>query len=435
MLAKHPPESMMGRVKVSVVVPVWNGRKYLGPCLDAVLEQDMAGSEIIVVDDGSTDGSADFVAEYYPQVQLVRKEHNEGYAAACNLGMERAQGDVLVLLNQDTRVEEGWLRALAAAVEDESVGVAGCKILYPDGRLIQHAGGWIDWPLGLARHYGKGEPDEGQWDEPRRVEYVTGASFAFRRDVMDTVGRLDEGFRPGYYEDADYCLRVRAAGRDIVHEPRAALVHAESTSLSDRRAISSAYQRGRLRLVLKHVPPERLLAEFVPAEERYQPAAIRGGESASLRVAYLDAMQMVVPVLRQQWNVGGAVARRVVKALRHLYHLAWEEDWRKVEESAAAVGEPLPSRGAEQAAAAVPLFHEFEFRSNTPVVGPVLARLRSLWYSVAARWAVRYLAQQQDVYTRSLERRLMELVQENALLAEGIANLLIRLEAIEERDG
>jgi len=157
-----------GIVPASVIIPVWNGRRYLGPCLDALLAHSYPDLEIVAVDNASEDGSAEFLAERYPQVRLVRLDRNTGFAGACNVGLGAAHGDVLVLLNQDTQVQAGWLAALVAVLGQDRVGIAGCKILYPDGQTIQHAGGWIEWPLGLSHHWGRGERDFGQWNEPRR---------------------------------------------------------------------------------------------------------------------------------------------------------------------------------------------------------------------------------------------------------------------------
>lgn len=130
----------MSCADVSVIIPVWNGRPYLDACLDALLAQEPPGFEIILVDNASTDGSADYVADHYSQVQLIRNRDNRGFAGACNIGLKAASGRIFVLLNQDTRVYPGWLSVLCGALSNSRIGVAGCKCLYPDGETIQHAG-------------------------------------------------------------------------------------------------------------------------------------------------------------------------------------------------------------------------------------------------------------------------------------------------------
>jgi len=425
-------EERVSSQKASVIIPVWNGRRFLQNCLDALLAQEGVDFEVIVVDNASSDGSASLVAEKFPAVRLIRNKRNLGFAGGCNTGLKVAQGNILVLLNQDTIVRPNWLRVLSNALHDHKIGVVGCKIFYPDGKTIQHAGAWIEWPLGLARHYGQGEQDTGAWDTPRAVEYVTGAAMAFRRDVLERVGFLDEGFWPGYFEDIDFCFRAREAGYEIWYIPDATLVHEETTSSPNQQFISQSYQRGRLRFLLKHMPPARFLSQFVPAERSYQPPAIRGYESRVLRRAYLEATSRAAAILRRRWQADQGTTYEVIAALQHLYHLAWAEDWKKTQESLVATtttpvasGQLASDVPAEMAP--TPYLQEFEFQSKTPVVGPLIARFRSLWYNVAARWAMRYLIQQQESVNQALVQRLMELTDETALLAQEIAILSLQV--------
>ncbi len=429
MAEKEIEEQVSGK-KVSVIIPVWNGMSFLQDCLNAVLTQEGVDSEVIVVDNASGDGSADLVAEKFSAVRLIRHERNLGFAGGCNVGLKAAQGDILVLLNQDTRVHPNWLQVLSNALQDHKIGVAGCKIFYPDGETIQHAGAWIEWPLGLTHHYGQGERDTGAWDTPRIVEYVTGAAMAFRRDVLESVGFWDEKFWPAYFEDVDFCLRAREAGYEIWYIPHATLIHKETTSLADRRLVSQFSHRGRLRFLLKHMPPEQFLTRFVPSEQSY----IREFASKALRMAYLESIPQAVVILCERWQADQGTIYEVIAALQRLYRLAWTEDWEKVQEPVvpatitSGVTSDVPAKMA-----LLPHLREFEFRSKTPIVGPLIARFRTLWYNVAARWAVRYLRQQQEVVHRQLERRLVELVDENAFLAQEIASLILQVHKSVER--
>lgn len=418
-------------MKASIVVPVWNGRDYLADCLNAVLEQSDGDIEVLVVDNGSVDGSADLVARKYPQVRLIRSLSNLGFAGGCNVGLRAAAGDALVLLNQDTQVQPGWLRSLIARLESPNVGIVGCKILYPDGMTVQHAGGWIEWPLGIAHHYGQGERDVGQWDAPREVEYVTGAAMAIRRDVLERIGSFDEGFWPGYFEDSDLCFRAREKGFAVWYEPEALVLHVETASTNDPAKASYRYQRGRLRFVLKHLSPQRFLKEFVPAERAYQPSAVRGWEGGPLQAAYLNAMAVAATLLSQRWQASRDITMRVLLALQELYERSWEEDRIGVAEAIVGSGETLGV--GETLTLEVPSLKEFEFQSNVPVFGRFITRLRTLWYSVAARWAVRDLIRQQEMinrrqvtYVRYLERTLISLAEANAVLAREISAINLR---------
>lgn len=426
----------MSDLRASVIIPVWKGRRYIGACLDALLAQEPSCFEVIAVDNASADGSAEFVAQHYPQVNLIRNQENLGFAGACNIGIRTGRGEILILLNQDTRVCPGWLAALLDAFQDPRVGAAGCKILYPDGATIQHAGGWIEWPLGLARHYGHGEQDAGQWDQARQVEYTTGAALAFRGDLLGATGLLDERFWPGYFEDADLCFRVREAGYEVWYVPQAVVRHEETTSLAGAALVSEAYQRGRLRFVLKHLPPERFLSEFVPAEQAYQPPAIRSQESTPLRRAYLEAMVAAPHLLRSRWRADEQVSAQIILALRQLYQKAWDEDWNRVEEWAAAAVAPFVPAGPPGVEpvpggafrATTPSLADFRFRSTVPVLGGLIAHLRSLWYNVAARWVIQQqeaINRQHGIYIRALEERLAALAAENALLAQDMARLIL----------
>ena len=415
----------MSGADVSIVIPAWNGMAYLAACLDALRADAVpggaAGVEVIVVDNASTDGSPDLVADRYPEVRLIRNRDNLGFAGACNVGLEAARGRILVLLNQDTRVYPGWREALCRALQAPRAGVAGCKSLYADGETIQHAGGRIEWPLGMARHDGAGERDTGQWDVPRQVEYVTGAAMAFRRDVLEAVGLLDEGFWPGYYEDADFCYRVREAGYEVWYVPDALLVHAESASLAGTALLLQSFHQGRLRFVIKHLPPARFVDEFVPAEQAAHLEGARGEAALALRMAYLRAIPAVASLysLRRQADAGAV--SRAIRALQHLYLY------------------PIPVSGPDREA--IPLdqpLSEFEFRSSVPVLGPLIAGARRWWYNVAARWAVRHLARQQEAINRQMA--LLQERQEamNRVYAHSLAALsqeVARLAAGAGQDG
>ncbi len=278
---------------ISVVIPVWNGEAHLAACLEALFAQEGVELEVITVDNGSTDGSVELLRQRFPSVRLIENGRNLGYAGGCNVGLGAARGEVLLLLNQDTVVQSGWAAALGAALEDPLVGVVGCKLLYPDGR-VQHAGGILRWPRAEPDHWGHNEPDDGRWDAPREPDYVCGAAWGMRRQTFEQVGKLDEGFWPGYYEDDDYCLRVRQAGLRVLYIPEATAVHAESTSLRPRSpAYLGAFHRGRLRLVLKHLPPEQFLASFVPAEREWLSGPVARDERLALPGVYRAALRML----------------------------------------------------------------------------------------------------------------------------------------------
>jgi GT2 family glycosyltransferase len=295
-------------MKASVIVLSWNGMDYLQGCLDAVLAQDYPDVELIVVDNGSADGSPDFVEEQYPELRLIRNARNLGFAAGNNVGLRAATGDVLVLLNQDTVVKPGWLEALVTTLEDPTIGIVGCKLLYPDG-TIQHAGGQIVDARGTPQHVGHGEPDVGQYDAVADVDYVTGAALGVSREALARIGQLDEGFAPAYYEDVDWCYRARKAGLRVAYCPNAVAVHYESTSSQVGTYTHHAvFHYVRLRFLLKHHPLDWLREEFAPAEVAALRAMSRTDEAMAVREACLRLLFDLPEVARIRAQGEGTAA-------------------------------------------------------------------------------------------------------------------------------
>jgi O-antigen biosynthesis protein len=302
-------------MKAAVIVLGWNGADELPACLDALLAQQDAEAQLLVVDNGSTDGSAALVRERYPQARLVENQRNLGFSAGMNAGMRLLREsteppDVMVLLNQDTVVAPDWLRAILVPFEqDAQIGAVGCKIYYPDGRTLQHAGAWIEPGRAISRHYGYGELDEGQYDQPREVDYVTGAAMALRMRALDEVGLFDEGYSPAYYEEIDLCWRLRRAGYLVHYAPAATLRHAESGSSADRMRLLALVNRNRLRYVIKTFPSEQLWGEFIVAERLQLSLLVRGIEARFLSRAYLEGI-----LQREEWIAARARYHTVTPA-------------------------------------------------------------------------------------------------------------------------
>lgn len=306
----------------SVVVVSWNGEEFLESCLEALTSQSLPveSYEVIVVDNGSTDRSVSLVRQQFPTVQIIEAGKNLGYAGGANLGWHHGSGSVLALLNQDTIPRPGWLSALVGALDDPTVGIAGSKILDPDGRTLQHAGAHLDWPLVEGLHYGRGELDSGQYNRAREVEFVTGAALAGRKDVLEQVGFMDKGFFPGYFEDADLCLRVRKAGYRVLYIPQAAVLHRESASFEQLPIGKGAIvYRSRLRFILRNFTPIQVANEFVPAEISRLPSL--GAEQLRALALACTQAQTMWPCLSR--TLPAPAARddvlRVVRALGSLH--------------------------------------------------------------------------------------------------------------------
>jgi len=423
--------------RLSVIIPVWNGAALLPDCLAALAAQSAAVHEVIAVDNGSTDGSAALIADRYPHVRLFRNAQNLGFAQACNTGMRAATGDVLVLLNQDTRVEPGWAAALQAAFSRSDAGIIGCKILSAADRSLQHAGGYVHELLGTPFHYGKAAADGGAWDTPREVEYVTGAAMAIHRRVVEQIGGLDERFFPAYYEDVDLCFRARAAGFKVVYWPDAVILHHESTSTPSQTRWFY-FQRGRIRFILKHWPLERLLGGFAIAESRFQPAFRADfGNTRPLRLAYLAALMEVPTIVADRWSAGSDELAQISGLLRRLHTQTLSAEFAQLypgqslmsprradlpsadldfADVSAPATAPFVPQVVEQTFA-LPSLTEFEFRSAIPVLGGLVAAIRRAFFMVAAKWALQHVMGQQNAINRVIAERLQQLERKIADLA------------------
>jgi GT2 family glycosyltransferase/glycosyltransferase involved in cell wall biosynthesis len=212
-------------VKVSIVIPVFNQLPFTRQCLDALFATLPAAIpfEIIVVDNGSTDGTPEYLRNLADRVTTVSNRENLGFAKACNQGARTALGETLLFLNNDTIPKPGGIEALISAIDNDEADICGARLLYPDGRC-QHAGVAFD-ERGLGYHIFGGFPgDSAPVMERRRMQAVTGACLTMRKNLFHELGGFDEGFRNGF-EDVDLCLRAGEKGRRILYVPESALVH------------------------------------------------------------------------------------------------------------------------------------------------------------------------------------------------------------------
>jgi GT2 family glycosyltransferase len=256
-----------------VVIVNRDGRRFLDACLEALAAQEPA-HEVVLVDNGSSDGSADHVRRRHPRVRVLEAGANLGFAAGNNLGIRSAGGRHLVLLNNDTRVRPGWLRALLdAADSDPRVGAVTAKLVFADRPgVIQNAGGLL-LSDGSGADRGAGEVDRGQYERREEVFGACGASVLLRREMLEDVGLLDESFFM-YYEDTDLSWRMRLRGWKVLYEPRAVVDHVHAGSSREWSPLFTFHaDRNRLFMVLKNAPAGFVLRSFASLARR----AARGG--------------------------------------------------------------------------------------------------------------------------------------------------------------
>lgn len=218
---------------VSIVMPCYNGLAHTSACLTALREtlpNDFAG-EIIIVDDGSdpeTDAGLKAWVKIEPRLRVLRNRTNIGFLRSVNKGAKAATGEILVFLNNDTIPIAGWLAPLLRTFrEQRNAGAVGGRLVYPSGRL-QEAGGVV-FRDGSAANFGRDDhnPDLPLYRVFREVDYCSAALMATPRSVFLELGGFDLHFAPGYYEDTDYCFRLRDKGYRVFLQPESVVVHCE----------------------------------------------------------------------------------------------------------------------------------------------------------------------------------------------------------------
>jgi O-antigen biosynthesis protein len=385
----------------SIIIPAWNGKDYIEACLNSLLAQDYSNFEVIVVDNASKDGSANLVAEKFPTVRLIRNGRNLGFAGGVNVGLRAAQGEVLILFNQDAMAKPGWLQALVSGLlVAPNIGVAGCKILKVNSFTLQHAGGYLSRPQALPGHFGIGQIDSGQYDQLLDVDFITGAAIAIRREVVEKIGYFDESFF-FYFEDVDYCYRARAAGFRVVYVPTAVLHHHDKASLgAETLSYYSRFHTSRLQFALKHWGAPYFISQFQPAERLRLRSVTSPKERMGLRQAY-QTMLEGVGWMGKDLSFDENAQVELIAALTHLrqqVYAAYPVDVLHPLDPPSSPSEALPERWWE--------VQEHTFVSTIPLVGPLIAGFRRLWNSISTKWSIRAILQQQNQVNRLLVEHL-----------------------------
>jgi GT2 family glycosyltransferase len=243
----------------------WNRRDLLKACLESLARQTHPSYEVVVVDNGSQDGSAELVrtwADSYPvALRLIANSTNRGFCAANNQGMAGTQAEFLALLNNDAEAEPRWLEELEAVIRrEECVGMAASKVLvWEDPRVIDKCGHLI-YPDGQNRGRGTGQIDRGQFDRVEETLWPDGCAAMYRRAMLDEIGGFDEDFF-AYADDAELGLRGRIAGWTCWYAPCAVVKHHRGATLglgSARRI--TLIERNRVLLTVKLFPWNMLWA-------------------------------------------------------------------------------------------------------------------------------------------------------------------------------
>ncbi|MDO8588029.1 MAG: glycosyltransferase family 2 protein [Armatimonadota bacterium] len=250
------PQQNAGKDSPDITVSIvnWNTRDELANCLESVFAQEGADYEVIVVDNGSRDGSADMVASRFPQVRLIANKDNRGFSRAQNQALAASRGRYVMMLNPDARIVESDSLAKLVAFGDSEpqIGVIGVRILNVDGSLQFSARRFPTLGAGVFRNTFLGRlfpknryvkeylMTDWKHDEVRDVDWVSGAALTVRREALEDIGSLDERFFM-YCEDVDFCHRAHGKGWRVCYFPRSTVIHRIAAS-SDLAQIRMIYQ-------------------------------------------------------------------------------------------------------------------------------------------------------------------------------------------------
>ncbi|HEX9639649.1 MAG TPA: glycosyltransferase family 2 protein [Acidobacteriota bacterium] len=259
---------------ISVIVLSYDSRGDLERCLESLEAQSRLAEQVVVVDNGSRDGSAALVAQRFPRLELLALDQNLGFCRANNLALERCRGEIVALLNADVELDADFLAQAAAAFERHpEVGLVCAKLLRADRRTLDSAGQY--WGRDRrVRERGYGEPDRGQFERPEKVPSCCGAAALYRRAMIDAIAPAGELFDETFFafcEDLDVGLRAARAGWSALYWPRAVAYHRRGGTQHGRpryqllgRPAEIRYHilKNRYLLLLKHGKPGALLRDL-----------------------------------------------------------------------------------------------------------------------------------------------------------------------------
>ncbi|HNB25192.1 MAG TPA: glycosyltransferase family 2 protein [Candidatus Melainabacteria bacterium] len=299
----------MANPLISVVIPNWNGKKFLAGCLDSLKEQTYEPIEVVIVDNGSKDGSVEYLKENYPYVKLVTFPVNTGFSPAVNAGIKASTGEMVALLNNDTVVDPNWMSELIKAMrEHPEAGSAGCKMLaYDDHALLDGAGDGYRRG-GLPGRIGHKERDTGRFNRQRYLLGACGGAALYRRELFADIGYFDEDYF-AYLEDVDLGLRAQAAGYKCIYVPTSIVYHlgCGTTGSGYSPLVVRLSARNNWNTIVKNIPTP-LLWKFLPHILFWQlyylaVVTVRGGQLLAWLNGTYEAVKLLPKMLEKRREI------------------------------------------------------------------------------------------------------------------------------------
>ena len=287
---------------ISVVILNFNGKRYLEDCLTSVLSQTFRDFEVIIVDNGSSDGSAEYLGTNYPWVKVVKNTRNLGFAEGTNTGIRQAKGEYILTLNNDTQMDNRFLECLERVMKsDKSVGMCAPKMLFCDGRI--NSVGICLSRSGAAWDRGMSEPDKGQYNSQEEVFGPCAGAALYRKKMLEEIGLFDEDFFL-YMEDVDLAFRGRLAGWKCLYVPDAKVHHVYGGTTGFGSDLSVYYgNRNILWYVAKDFPGKLLIKSLpwiIGRSLAVVPYYARMGKGRIILKSKLDSLRGLPRMLRKR---------------------------------------------------------------------------------------------------------------------------------------
>ncbi len=289
---------------ISIIIPNWNGKGHLDNCISSLLSQTYKNYEIILVDNGSSDGSVEYVKAQYPSVKIIENSHNLGFAQGTNVGIRASKGDYIVTLNNDTKADSRFLEELAKAAEiKDDIGMCAPKVrFFHNPEVIDSTGILIHFD-GSGLNRGFKEIDTGQYDEIVEVFGASAGAALYKKKMLDEIGLFDDDFF-AYYEDLDLAWRARLAGWRSIYVPSALVYHVHSaTGVSYSPFKSFHIQRNRFFVVMKNFPIKMALIAilFTPIRYLYLLNSVRLKKGPAANFKKNNSVITMVSIVLSAW--------------------------------------------------------------------------------------------------------------------------------------
>jgi GT2 family glycosyltransferase len=295
---------------VAVIVPNWNGRRWLGPCLQSLTTQTVPPAEVLVVDNGSTDGSLVLASNLELPVRTIELGRNTGFAAAANRGIDAARAPAVALVNSDVILASDWIERLARVLSaDPKLAGVACKMLQMDDpRLVYDAGDFLRRD-GVCEQRGRGRLDDGRFDTPIEVFAPCAGAALYRRVSLLAVGGFDERLF-SYLEDVELGLRLRLAGWRFRYEPAVALHAGGGSSWQLTAGVEHWVERNTLLIVAKAFPA-RWLPQVAYRQLGWAWHALRERRLRAHLTGALSALRHVPQMVRERRGLNRSARARL----------------------------------------------------------------------------------------------------------------------------